>query len=64
MASLLCSNIQDFVQAPPVFKVLEGEKGEVKPPKCPTRQSGLADTPYLGTLALCGPIFLLRYSMV
>ena len=26
---------------PPNFK---GEKGEVKPPKCPTRQSGLADT--------------------
>ena len=48
MASLLCSNIQDFVggcsgqMAPPSslrpdFKVLGGGKGEVKPPKCPTR---------------------------
>ena len=49
MASPLHSNIQNFVQEvpvahPPHIKVLEGEKGEVKPPKCPTRQSGLADT--------------------
>ena len=51
MASLLRSNIQDFVQELPVgqmaqgtpfrcpspdFKVLGGGKGEVKPPKCPT----------------------------
>ena len=28
---------------PPNIKVLEGEKGEVKSAKCPTRQSGLAD---------------------
>ena len=27
----------------PDFKVFGGGKGEVKPPKCPTRQSGLAD---------------------
>ena len=31
------------VAHPPHFKVLGGGKGEVKPPKCPTRQSGLAD---------------------
>ena len=52
MASLLRSDIQDFVQEVPVgqmaqgtpflpavahFKVLGGGKGEVKPPKCPTR---------------------------
>ena len=58
MASLLHRHIQDFVQEVPVgqmaqgtpfrhpplnFKVLGGGKGEVKPPKCPTRQSGLAD---------------------
>ena len=56
MASLLRSNIQDFVQEVPVGQMAQGTpfrcllqgvgggKGEVKPPTCPTRQSGLADT--------------------
>ena len=60
MASLIRSNIQDFVQEVPVgqmaqgtpfrclpwptqFQVVGGRKGEVKPPKCPTRHPGLAD---------------------
>ena len=66
VASLLRSNIQDFVQEvlvgqmaqgtpsqclpwptpPPNFKVLGGGKGEVKPPKCPTRHQGSADILY------------------
>ena len=58
MASLLRSNIQDFVQEVPVSQMAQGtpfrclpprfqgvRRGKrVKPPKCPTRQSGLADT--------------------
>ena len=66
MASLLRSNIQDFVQevpvgqgtpfrclpwpTPPPFQGVGGEKGEVKPPKCPTRQirvGGCIDTRYV-----------------
>ena len=63
VASLLRSNIQDFVQEVPLGQMAQGTavpavvnppradskegvrrgKGEVKPPKCPTRQSGLAD---------------------
>ena len=32
---------------PPQFQLLGGGKGEVKPPKCPTRHPGLADIFYL-----------------
>ena len=43
MASLLRSNIHNFVQEVPVGQMAQGTpfsscwKGEVKPPKCPTR---------------------------
>ena len=69
---LLRSNIQDFVQEVPVGQMAQGTplrclplgggKGEVKPPKCPTRQSGLADI-YLYILYIylrCGNTCLCR----
>ena len=40
-----------FFSPPPDFKVLGGGKGEVKPPKCPTRHSGLADTQHMVTIS-------------
>ena len=44
-----CTGVQGVQGCLGGIKVLEGEKGEVKPPKCPTptRQSGLADTYYI-----------------
>ena len=55
MPSLLRSNIQDFVQEVPVGQMAQGTPFPAVPPphnlkvrrgekKCPTRQSGLADT--------------------
>ena len=65
MASLLRSNIQDFVQEvpvrqmaqgtlpwptpPPRFQVLGGGKGEVKPPKCPTRHPRVGGYTHMST---------------
>ena len=78
VASLLRSNIQDFVQEVPVGQMAQGtpfsvpamahpprrgEKGEVKPPKCPTRQSWSADIYVSINLSICPTTLSVYLSM-
>ena len=48
---------------PPRYQGVGGEKGEVEPPKCPTRQSGLADSKRIDLTKKCKP-FMPRLEYV